>query len=199
MDYSTPLCTAGTCGSILLTILLPIYVSFYFHSTDHAFYSKSTDDLLACYWWFYFHSTDHSECLLAGEEISRARNQLTKHVTTSTKASKSSSQWWCRFCWLMAGLANFCWEVCNWELLSFYWWFIKVWFEKVGVGWSDYSHSTEFCKLARYFCGDVWLYMTLLCIHYLTHPTDQWIEWDFIFFIGRMIRRMGVESSVKCE
>ena len=41
-------CTAGTCGSILLTILLPIYISFYFHSTDHST-DHSTQNLLMIY------------------------------------------------------------------------------------------------------------------------------------------------------
>ena len=63
-DDSTPilwiillpsLCTAGTCGSILLMILLPIYVSFYFHSTDH-----STQNLLT----IYLHATDDSTSIL---------------------------------------------------------------------------------------------------------------------------------------
>ena len=81
MDYSTPFVVH--CWELWINStddstpnLCIILLSFYW-----SFYSKSIDDLLACYWWFYFHSTDHSEHLLAGEEISRARNQLTKHTS----------------------------------------------------------------------------------------------------------------------
>ena len=154
MDYSTPFVVH--CWDLWINStddstpnLRIILLSFYW-----SFYSKSTDNLLACYWWFYFHSTDHSEHLLVGEEISRTRNQLTKtHVTTSTNASKTSSQWWCRFCWLMAGLANFCWEVCNWLillviLLPFYWLYTYSTDDSIPIlltifYWSFHSNSTD--------------------------------------------------------
>ena len=100
------------CETNELPVLLPFYWLFYslvhcwdpwINSSDDStpnlwiilllfywsFYSKSTDDLLACYWQFYFHSNDHSERSLAGEEISRARNQQ-KH--TLPLASKLQTQ-----------------------------------------------------------------------------------------------------------
>ena len=104
-------------------ILLIILLKIYWRSTCMLLMI-----LLPFYWSFWM--------LVGGRRNQQAQESINKtHVTTSTNASKTSSQWWCRFCWLMAGLANFCWKVCNWLILLvilapfllivhlFYWWF----------------------------------------------------------------------------
>ena len=114
MDYSTPfvvhcwdLWINSTDDSTpnLCIILLIILLKIYWRSTCMLLMI-----LLPFYWSFWM--------LVGGRKNQQGQESINKtHVTTSTNASKTSSQWWCRFCWLMAGLANFCWEVCNWLIL----------------------------------------------------------------------------------
>ena len=74
--------TAGTCGSILLTILPSIYVSFYFHSTDH-----STQNLLT----IYLHATDDSTSILL-KQTYMASSQL--QTSAEKFATENYSQVW---------------------------------------------------------------------------------------------------------